>query len=130
MLTAESVGVDLRIVDVSTCGNNNGVVSGHALEEERVGEIWVRFAIPLLFKRKTRATLLCAQIKSPSCAAGYWGLQDKSIEDFHARVEGQEGGYMRTGDLGCTLILTCCYYHNRTSATDSCTRANCTYVDD
>ena len=37
------------------------------LSEDKVGEIWV---------------------DSPSKAAGYWGLQEKSIADFEAQIEG------------------------------------------
>lgn len=49
--------------------------------EGRVGEIWV---------------------KSPSRAGGYFGLKEKSDEDFGGCVAG-EGGFLRTGDLGFLL---------------------------
>ena len=55
-------------------------------------------------------------LNSPSCAEGYWGLPDRSREDFAASLDGSSGsssgsgssgssgghrdGYLRTGDLG------------------------------
>jgi len=76
----DSASVDLKIVD--TEGLN-------PLPEGRVGEIW---------------------IKSMSMAAGYWGLEEKTKEDFAASLSedlgegsihgGGPGGFLRTGDLG------------------------------
>ena len=77
---ADSASVDLRIVETE------GLT---LLPEDAVGEIW---------------------IKSNSMAAGYWGLEDKTKEDFCASLSqdlgegsiygGGEGGFLRTGDLG------------------------------
>lgn len=66
--------VDVRIVDRDSC---------RELPEGRVGEIWVR---------------------SPSKAAGYFGKEKETKEDFGAKLvdadvnDGNE--YLRTGDLG------------------------------
>lgn len=77
---SESRSVDLRIVDT------DGLT---VLPEDIVGEIW---------------------IKSQSMAAGYWGLPEKSKDDFNASLSedlgegsihgGGESGFLRTGDLG------------------------------
>ncbi|AXN43837.1 Putative fatty-acid--CoA ligase fadD21 [Mycobacterium marinum] len=64
--------VDVRIVDPEL----------HVpLADGQVGEIWV---------------------DSPSKAAGYWGLPDKSRDTFGARLAGSDDSrsYLRTGDLG------------------------------
>jgi len=50
-----------------------------ALELGRVGEIWV---------------------DSPSKAAGYFGLDEDTLETFRARLPGDDRDYLRTGDLG------------------------------
>jgi acyl-CoA synthetase (AMP-forming)/AMP-acid ligase II len=50
-----------------------------ALEHSRVGEIWV---------------------DSPSKAAGYFGLEEDTLETFRARLPGDDRDYLRTGDLG------------------------------
>ncbi len=50
-----------------------------ALPPGAVGEIWVA---------------------GPSVARGYWQRHEESKESFGARVRGEEGSYMRTGDLG------------------------------
>jgi len=66
-------GVDVRIVDHDTCKE---------LPEDRVGEIW---------------------ITSKSKAAGYFGKQTESAEDFLAGLNGagtEARRYLRTGDLG------------------------------
>lgn len=77
---ADSASVVLVIVDIDGLS---------VLPEGRVGEVW---------------------IKSSSQAAGYWGLPDKTAEDFGASLSedcgegsihgGGEGGFLRTGDLG------------------------------
>jgi acyl-CoA synthetase (AMP-forming)/AMP-acid ligase II len=53
--------------------------SGARCAPDRVGEIWVR---------------------GPTVAAGYWGQAEATREAFGARLEGGEGPYLRTGDLG------------------------------
>ena len=77
---ADSASVLLVIVDTDGLS---------VLPDGRVGEVW---------------------IKSRSQAAGYWGLPDKTAEDFGASLSedcgegsihgGGEGGFLRTGDLG------------------------------
>ncbi|WP_370948990.1 fatty acyl-AMP ligase [Amycolatopsis sp. cg5] len=37
-------------------------------------------------------------VDSPTKGLGYWGMD--SDETFHARVDGEDGDYLRTGDLG------------------------------
>jgi acyl-CoA synthetase (AMP-forming)/AMP-acid ligase II/acyl carrier protein len=37
-------------------------------------------------------------LAGPSCAAGYFGVDDQSTFDAH--IEGESGGWLRTGDLG------------------------------
>ena len=67
----ESQGVDVQIVDPETF---------ERLDECIVGEIWVN---------------------SPSKALGYYGLDEETRHDFHARVKGENSKeYLRTGDLG------------------------------
>jgi amino acid adenylation domain-containing protein len=39
-------------------------------------------------------------VSGPSVAAGYWGRINETEETFHARIEGEEGEFLRTGDLG------------------------------
>ena len=49
-------------------------------EQNQVGEIWVT---------------------GPSVAQGYWGLEEETQNQFHARVaDSGKGPYLRTGDLG------------------------------
>lgn len=64
--------VDVRIV------NPDSLVE---LEEDKVGEIWVN---------------------SPSKASGYYNMQARSVNEFSAKIEGDEMHipYLRTGDLG------------------------------
>jgi len=67
--------VDVRIVNAETF---------EPLQEDVVGEIW---------------------INSPSKAAGYYGKDQETKEDFHAKLKGGSGSdssneYLRTGDLG------------------------------
>ena len=68
----EELHIDVRIVDPGTCAE---------LGADSVGEI-------------------C--IDSPSKARGYWGLEERTREEFHCRLAegGSEDGYLRTGDLG------------------------------
>jgi acyl-CoA synthetase (AMP-forming)/AMP-acid ligase II len=65
-----SQGVTVRVVDPQR---------RVALEDGRVGEIWV---------------------DSPSKAAGYFGLEEATLETFRARLPGDDRDYLRTGDLG------------------------------
>eukprot|EP01038_Epipyxis_sp_PR26KG_P004426 gene4426-6260_t len=80
---SQSKELDLKIVDIS---------NQTALPENRIGEIW---------------------INSPSKAKGYFGLNEKTMEDFHAKLsnditittndftfESNNNDYLRTGDLG------------------------------
>lgn len=70
---SESTGMELVIIDPET-----NVV----LPEDRVGEIWVR---------------------SKSRAAGYWGNDEKTAEDFGGHIDGdsrESVGFLKTGDLG------------------------------
>ncbi|WP_225849433.1 fatty acyl-AMP ligase [Streptomyces sp. HPF1205] len=64
------VGVDLRVVDPAT---------GREVPEGTVGEIWLR---------------------GESVAAGYHGKPAETKAAFRAVLEGGEGGFLRTGDLG------------------------------
>lgn len=57
------------------------VASGQALDEARVGEIWIR---------------------SPSVAQGYWNNPQQTAEVFGQSINGLSG-YYRTGDLGFML---------------------------
>ncbi|MFF7354203.1 fatty acyl-AMP ligase [Streptomyces filipinensis] len=66
-------GVEVRIVDPDT---------RRALEDGRVGEIWVR---------------------GESVAPGYWGSPRDSADTFDGRIRDGEGGYLRTGDLGALI---------------------------
>ncbi len=63
-------GVVVRIVDVAT---------GDEVGDDCVGEIWV---------------------SGSSMAAGYWALEQATLETFGARLPGREERYLRTGDLG------------------------------
>ncbi|HEY0987543.1 MAG TPA: beta-ketoacyl synthase N-terminal-like domain-containing protein, partial [Kofleriaceae bacterium] len=54
-------------------------ITTRQLADHRVGEIW------------------CA---GPSVAGGYWRRDAESAETFGARLEGGDGPYLRTGDLG------------------------------
>ena len=74
---SDSDQMDLKIVDISVETDARSV-DYFALEEDRVGEIWIR---------------------SPSRAAGYWNAHSKTESDFNAVLAGEEG-YLRTGDLG------------------------------
>ena len=47
--------------------------------EDQVGEVWV---------------------SSPSVGVGYWGREALSKETFYNRLEGYQGSFLRTGDLG------------------------------
>ena len=47
--------------------------------KDRVGEVWV---------------------SSPSVGIGYWGRKELSKETFFNRLEGYQGSFLRTGDLG------------------------------
>ena len=49
------------------------------LPDHQVGEIWVR---------------------GPSVALGYWNKPEETQATFAARIAGQDGAYLRTGDLG------------------------------
>ncbi|HVS00719.1 MAG TPA: amino acid adenylation domain-containing protein, partial [Thermoanaerobaculia bacterium] len=60
----------LRIVDPE---------SGRTLDEGRVGEVWVG---------------------GESVAAGYWNRPDETRESFGAGLQGEDGRFLRTGDLG------------------------------
>lgn len=71
-------GVDLVIANSDT---------GMLCADNEIGEIW---------------------INSPSKAAGYFGLEELTLSDFHARLTGdmessqydRSNGFLRTGDLG------------------------------
>jgi amino acid adenylation domain-containing protein len=64
------MGQELRIVDPQT---------SLPLPGAEVGEVWV---------------------SGPSVADGYWGRPEESAALFAARIEGENGSYLRTGDLG------------------------------
>lgn len=55
-------------------------VSASPCEPGRVGEIW---------------------LGGGSVAAGYWERPEETAETFRAQVPGEDGVYLRTGDLGC-----------------------------
>ena len=67
---APAPGQEVRIVDVETHTDCG---------ERRVGEIWIR---------------------GDSVAAGYWNRPDDNAAAFDARLAGEAGGFLRTGDLG------------------------------
>jgi len=70
----------LRIVDPDT---------REACAPGQVGEIWV---------------------SGPSIAAGYWGSQQLTQETFRATLRGEEGHFLRTGDMGSLVdgrVLIC-----------------------
>jgi 8-amino-7-oxononanoate synthase len=67
---APAAGQDVRIVDVETRTDCG---------ERRVGEIWIR---------------------GDSVAKGYWNRPTDNATAFDARLEGNENGFLRTGDLG------------------------------
>lgn len=77
-----------RIVSVGSAGRGLDVEivapdSGVRMPAGRVGEVWVR---------------------GGSVAAGYWGRPSATEAIFGARLaEPDEGPFLRTGDLGCTL---------------------------
>lgn len=60
----------VRIVDEHT---------GRRCPDGQIGEIW---------------------LASPSVAQGYWNKPEESERDFGARIENEEGPFLRTGDLG------------------------------
>jgi len=62
--------LDVRIVDVDTL---------LPCQPGGVGEIWVA---------------------GPSIAKGYWKKDQATVDTFQARLRGEDGVYMRTGDLG------------------------------
>ncbi|MEO0899088.1 MAG: AMP-binding protein [Bacteroidota bacterium] len=49
------------------------------LPSDQIGEIW---------------------LQGPHIAQGYWQQEEKNLEMFQAEIEGLEGTYLRTGDLG------------------------------
>jgi len=70
--------VEVAIVSVGDDGGS-AASSSTPLGEDKVGEIWVR---------------------SASKAQGYWGMPDKSADDFGATLIGGSTTFLRTGDLG------------------------------
>lgn len=74
--------VDVAIVAIPENQEDESVAQGKRLGESKVGEIWIR---------------------SPSVAQGYWGKEAKTKEDFGAKIEGEEGTFLRTGDQGFLL---------------------------
>jgi acyl-CoA synthetase (AMP-forming)/AMP-acid ligase II len=68
--SGRAAGVDLRIVDPAT---------RREVPEGAVGEVWVR---------------------GESVAAGYHGKAEETRATFRAVLDGGEGGFLRTGDLG------------------------------
>ena len=65
------LGTEIRIVDPETM---------ITCPQNRVGEIW---------------------LKSPSVAQGYWNRPEQTIQEFRAYTkDGNEGPFLRTGDLG------------------------------
>lgn len=69
----------------ATLGSEVRVVkpeSGVALEDAQIGEIW---------------------LSGPQVGEGYWGRPELSSEVFGARIDGENGAYLRTGDLGFLL---------------------------
>lgn len=42
-------------------------------------------------------------LQGPSVAQGYWNKPEETRETFAARIQGQDGEYLRTGDLGYRL---------------------------
>ena len=65
-----ALGTEIRIVDPKRRSE---------LDERQIGEIWLRGA---------------------SIATGYWNREQERPECFGAEIEGSEGGFFRTGDLG------------------------------
>ena len=63
-------GVGVAIVDAE---------SGVRRREGELGEIW---------------------LSGDSVGSGYWGLKDETVHTFQARICGEEGHHLRTGDLG------------------------------
>ncbi|MFM9442829.1 AMP-binding protein [Streptomyces acidiscabies] len=83
---AEALPDDADRLDVVSCGRaavDTEIVirstDGHALPDGEIGEICVR---------------------GPGVAGGYWERPEASEETFRARVEGRDGTFLRTGDLG------------------------------
>jgi acyl-CoA synthetase (AMP-forming)/AMP-acid ligase II len=40
-------------------------------------------------------------IQGPTVAQGYWGRPEESAAVFYAKIQGEAGDWLRTGDLGC-----------------------------
>ncbi len=68
-----------KIYIVQNPENNFRIEAKEILTENTVGEIW---------------------IQSPSVAQGYWNRKETTTETFARKIQGYEGYFLRTGDLG------------------------------
>jgi len=96
VITVDRALLEARLFGVADSGNTVSLVSvgppadeltihvvdparGVRCEADEVGEIW---------------------IAGGSVAAGYWGREAETAEIFHARLEGSDQTFLRTGDFG------------------------------
>ena len=77
-------------------GTRRAVVSCGEVDIEHV----VRVVDPTTFEPLGDGQIGEIWVSGPSVAAGYHNRNDQTREVFHARVAGEESGYLRTGDLG------------------------------
>jgi acyl-CoA synthetase (AMP-forming)/AMP-acid ligase II len=73
--TLTAAGEVLPGLRVVTVDPEQGTISG----EDKIGEIW---------------------LQGPGLASGYWGNEEETLAAFCARLPGERGNFLRTGDLG------------------------------
>ncbi|MGJ8639013.1 MAG: AMP-binding protein [Opitutaceae bacterium] len=94
-LLVTGVRPDVRFASIRLPNNQERCHCGARLAEGRI----------LIVNRETGAPCLPNQtgeiwVQGPEVARGYWGQDDASTETFSATIDGFDGEWLRTGDLG------------------------------
>jgi acyl-CoA synthetase (AMP-forming)/AMP-acid ligase II len=85
----------LRTVDDASEGTRALVSSGRPVTGVGVAIVDSESGV-----RKPDGELGEIWLSGDSVGKGYWGLEDQSVHTFQARIRGEEGRHLRTGDLG------------------------------
>ncbi|WP_342379992.1 fatty acyl-AMP ligase [Myxococcus stipitatus] len=99
-LTVEAGAMERNRVEVAPQGTENARVLVSC------GRAWaggqVRIANPETFQACADDEVGEIWVSGPHVTQGYWGRGEHNAETFQARIQGreEEGGYLRTGDLG------------------------------
>lgn len=109
MVTGTGIGNGVKHMDASTTDLEQGRANAASLEEgtttlvgsgSKILEQEIRIVDPNTLKPLADGQVGEIWIAGRHVAKGYWEKPQASLDRLHARIEGEEHHYLRTGDLG------------------------------